>query len=704
MAASPPTPFTPEKIDFRLCVARTWNKGLGGQCIRHPTARNGFCLQHAKNERWRAHGRVDGPVPPAKLKEFKKVEAPRKTKATKGVAGEDVPAEMDSDDEHSIADRESDSDAELEEDQSCRLHFGSGAIMGAEAVGAHIKLTDAATMPDVASSSGGGLPSTPPRKRALQRGESDPNKRSRRTGKQEQMQKAVCDAPGSQTGQQVPLPQEFVASCEEYGVPAESCMRLAPLFQRWGQERAAQILGLWTFLGDGAIKPVSVPNLHVWGPSGTGKTAVLVDFLDSLKIRSVWLNCACFTALGELQARLVELLRRSAIELASTSENAPSVPRDLLHRLPAGKQLRALDRLELAHRAPLEYIVKAEKGSPGVKVVVVLDEAQELARLGGNAADIFSSLPEVLHMGNRIACLTVAGLPLSKLGLVGSRNQDPGREPQAVVFLPYTDLEAEAVLFKVLSKVDAHPIVKPNLKIIVGSGIMKFAAPHLGRNIRDLLSLGQELVSDRDFWERVAASEHIKHFTGLLQRRVQQAVESRLGLFGLSGLQDEAASAGAGRFDDAEPNEVAAATASAMRLMTKAERRLVLAAYLASRISKDDDIQLFAPRHKQHRRRGGAHMKRRQRKDDGQPSFTRPPRPAPLARVFAIYHHLARQPQLLGGPLFEHLARLREVGLLRLERQSQEHDARLLCCAELPLARACAGDLDIDLAEYLCEH
>merc|ERR1719401_2747550 len=103
-------------------------------------------------------------------------------------------------------------------------------------------------------------------------------------------------------------------------------------------------MGLWTLLGDGGTKPASVPNMQIWGPPATGKTSILFDFLDTLSIHSIWLNCASFVLAGELQAQLVELLRKTAIEAAGTN-GAPELPKELRQRLSSGRQLRALDKL-----------------------------------------------------------------------------------------------------------------------------------------------------------------------------------------------------------------------------------------------------------------------------------------------------------------------------------------------------------------------
>lgn len=64
--------FTPSVIDPAGCQARTWTLGLGGQCSLRTQAFSEFCTQHARNDTWKTHGKVDGPIPAAKLREFQR--------------------------------------------------------------------------------------------------------------------------------------------------------------------------------------------------------------------------------------------------------------------------------------------------------------------------------------------------------------------------------------------------------------------------------------------------------------------------------------------------------------------------------------------------------------------------------------------------------------------------------------------------------
>mmetsp|Transcript_74188 Transcript_74188/g.158994 ORF Transcript_74188/g.158994 Transcript_74188/m.158994 type:complete len:962 (+) Transcript_74188:87-2972(+) len=71
----------PEEIVAGLCKARTWNGGFGGQCPKRAHSDSGdFCARHGAPGGLK-HGRVDGPVPQAKLLEMQRAMA-----AARGVA------------------------------------------------------------------------------------------------------------------------------------------------------------------------------------------------------------------------------------------------------------------------------------------------------------------------------------------------------------------------------------------------------------------------------------------------------------------------------------------------------------------------------------------------------------------------------------------------------------------------------------------
>eukprot|EP00931_Biecheleriopsis_adriatica_P056434 TRINITY_DN33432_c0_g1_i2.p1 TRINITY_DN33432_c0_g1~~TRINITY_DN33432_c0_g1_i2.p1 ORF type:complete len:927 (+),score=175.40 TRINITY_DN33432_c0_g1_i2:60-2840(+) len=61
--------FTPAKIYIGRCFARVWGSGRGGQCPKPRRPSSDFCGTHG-GQKPLPHGRVDGPVPAAKLQEF----------------------------------------------------------------------------------------------------------------------------------------------------------------------------------------------------------------------------------------------------------------------------------------------------------------------------------------------------------------------------------------------------------------------------------------------------------------------------------------------------------------------------------------------------------------------------------------------------------------------------------------------------------
>jgi|Transcript_110341 high mobility group protein B1 len=64
--------FTPDDINSEKCLARLWGDGLGAQCNHAPATGSEFCTRHKSKDAWKTHGRVDGPIPEKKLKEFLK--------------------------------------------------------------------------------------------------------------------------------------------------------------------------------------------------------------------------------------------------------------------------------------------------------------------------------------------------------------------------------------------------------------------------------------------------------------------------------------------------------------------------------------------------------------------------------------------------------------------------------------------------------
>jgi len=69
--------FTPASISPRQCMARVWNSGRGGQCSSAPADGGaGLCESHsrqARSDKGLGHGRVDGPIPAKKLREFEEL-------------------------------------------------------------------------------------------------------------------------------------------------------------------------------------------------------------------------------------------------------------------------------------------------------------------------------------------------------------------------------------------------------------------------------------------------------------------------------------------------------------------------------------------------------------------------------------------------------------------------------------------------------
>lgn len=495
----------------------------------------------------------------------------------------------------------------------------------------------------------------------------------------------------------------FAASFQRHGVPVAAQGRLLPLLQRWGTARVAQVLGLWTFLGDGRSRLPATAALQVWGPAGTGKTEALFSFLQALGIRHVRLNCACFALLGELQARLVEELRRCALSAGTTAAAAPArsdTPKGLQHKPPMGCTIRPLDRLEAGLKAPLQHLARGDSaGKPGGvvpdtgKVVVVLEHSQELPRYGDGTIDSLLTLPEVLQRGGQLCLVFVGRLPFSALGVRAAQ------EPPAVAFPAYSAEEVEALLVRALSaksmpahtnklEAAARGPSKVDICALCSNGLMKFAVPYVGHNLHDLFRIGEEVL----FTHGAAGVANASMAS--LQQTIDRIVQERLGLCDVSGLLEAG--------EDVE--NAAAAGKATMRRMTEAEIRLLVSAYVAARVDKEDDIQLFAPAGRRRRRKNGSVVKQHS-EDNGRPAFLRTPQPAPLSRLLAIYHRLAQQPQLLGPPLLEQFMKLRELGLLCFAGNrvpALDRDPIVVCRAELPLIRACAAELNIDLAEYLC--
>lgn len=488
------------------------------------------------------------------------------------------------------------------------------------------------------------------------------------------------------------------ALLDSEGVPAAARGRLLRLLRRWGPERAAQVLGLWAFLGEGGARPTraKVHCLQAFGPAGTGKTAIVRDYLEAMRVQHVRINCGSLVSLGELYSTIAEELRLLAGE-ATEADDAPP------QQDAPGPQLRGLDRLERAVQRPLRLLARTAAprggesggmGMPARRVVVVLDNAQELPRLDPGIVELLPRLPEVLSSGGQLAVLTVGRLPLSSLGMLDDR------VPPAVPFGPYAAREVEAILLRELGKKQPEGGgAAPggiDLGTLVSTGLMKFAAPYVGHNLRVLISIGEDLL--RSPLEVSEARTTSSSFT-VLQSRIEQCLRLQTNLCDLSGFLAPRADT-----DNAD-----AALKATLRGMTNAEKRMLVAAYISAYTDKADDEKLFlAECQKKKQRRGQG---RKHRRDDGRPFYAHAPRAVPLMRFLAINHRLtrlagSREAHSLGTTTFENLMTLRESQLLRLSGDrtagADTRDPKVLCCADLPLVKACALDLNIDLAEYLC--
>lgn len=539
------------------------------------------------------------------------------------------------------------------------------------------------------SSIGESVPGTPQRRRPLVKEFSDPKgpetKRFRRRPSHEAVVEGKASVKAKQSQQQRQNDgsleagglerQELIEHLFQHGVPQASHQRLLPLLERFGPARTAQALGLWTFLGDGETRLPATASLQVWGPAGSGKTEVLLSYLQGLGIDHVKLSCACFTSSGELLARLAEELRQCALAKAEKMEisNADALKR-LRQKMPPGRQIRALDRLEVALKLPLEHL------SGGV--VVVLDHCQQLSSLGQAADELLLQLPEVLQCANRLVLVFVSRLPLSCLGV------PVAREPPAVAFQPYSATDVEKMISSSLSRFASSRLSSlengPSssdlraLTTICVSSLMTFAVPYVGHNMHDLLRIGEEILRTKDPASLAKAS------SSHLGQRVEEIVQQRLGLCDLTGLLER------GQVVESS----AASCAATVRRMVKTEKRLLVAAYLGSRLHKDDDVQHFMPAGRGRCRRSG--MVRHQ------PDELQEPRPVSLTRLLAIYHRLAQEPHVLSSILLEQLVNLHEAGLLRIVGGpvAVDRDAKVVCRAEPPVVSACAANLNICLPEY----
>lgn len=428
------------------------------------------------------------------------------------------------------------------------------------------------------------------------------------------------------------------------------------------------------------LRPRFESMLQVWGPSGTGKTKVVSNYLDALDIPHVWIDCFLISSQAELHGRFAKLISGFAEKKKATADKLPGTTISTAAPDVCRRQLRSLDRLQAALQGSLDSLERA-----GIeKVVIVFDHIEELPRrLGQGALERLMSWPEVLYKGNLLSLLTIGRVPLQPcVGLLDNR------APPEVVFRPYSDRELEELLLRLLpAKPQLAGVSRRSLEAVVYGGLLKFAVPFLGHNLDSLMSIGRDVI--------VAIGNGAPPSLDGLQKLVEQALKRRTGFLHV----------GSGLGSDVDPDvrSTHAVAAVNIKSMTKAEMRLGLAAYLGSHLDKMEDRQLFLPEGERRRRRRQTVTK--QRRDDGLPVHVKAPRPVPLSRLLAIYHRIARQPQLLGANLFDTLASLRESGLVRLLGETKscklDREVKIACQTELPMAVAWAKELKIDLAEYL---
>lgn len=440
-------------------------------------------------------------------------------------------------------------------------------------------------------------------------------------------------------------------------VPLKSQSLLRPLLQRFGEARHREVLALHSFLGDGQARSSCLRRrcgcaLHVWGPAGVGKTAVVTSYLKQLGHKYISLNCYCILSRADLHRKLVMGVTR----LAEEAQRAASSTVERLESKPP-RQLRAIDRLEAALKTPMKELQRLKCS----QVLIVLDHVEELiGRIGLQDFELLLALPEELSCGDMLVPITISRVPLKSLGLHSTR------EPPHVEFQPYSESETLRLLLGHFAKRDMEMVN------FVVYGLQKMAVPFVGWNLGLLMEV-VEMVLD-------SIPPGAKRDTAVLQSLIKEAYQRRVG-FVHKPIKD--------------PN----AKVNVSQTLSKAEMRLVLAAYLASHVGTQDDRQLFL-----------GHSRRRRmvvrQKDNTPPALVQQPNVVTLPRLLAIYHRLALQPRLMGSNIFDGLTKLKEAGLIRFVGEKNfkvDKDIKVTCRAELPLAQACAATLKIDLTEYLCK-
>eukprot|EP00930_Biecheleria_cincta_P089693 TRINITY_DN79031_c0_g1_i1.p1 TRINITY_DN79031_c0_g1~~TRINITY_DN79031_c0_g1_i1.p1 ORF type:complete len:333 (+),score=77.50 TRINITY_DN79031_c0_g1_i1:25-1023(+) len=207
--------FTPSSIDRNLCFARTWKGGAGGQCSKRPIGDEAFCSSHL-GDRWQVHGRVDGPIPEKKLKEFERIAASSSSSSAaatssgscQGGRGNKA-ATMEAAELGEAAAVEAASAAAAASGGSCQRGRGRGGGRKAEAVeAANLGETAAVEAASSAAAAGSGT---------CQRG------RGRGAGSKAAAAKAASATPAARRGSKVPAQE---TGSPEFDTPRSSGKRL----------------------------------------------------------------------------------------------------------------------------------------------------------------------------------------------------------------------------------------------------------------------------------------------------------------------------------------------------------------------------------------------------------------------------------------------------------------------------------------------
>lgn len=482
---------------------------------------------------------------------------------------------------------------------------------------------------------------------------------------------------------------------EAQDVPLQSSELLLPLLQQWGSARLQQVLDLWNFLGEGTAGPKSCnlsqhsdAALSVWGPRGTGKSALVEDYLQKMRFPYVKLSGLGVANRAEAHQQLVSRLTCAAIKQQRSAKSEL----ESLDPTAVPKHLRQLDQLQAALDVPLATLDRL----CFAKVVIVLDHVEELChRIGKEGLELLMKLPETLpHRGSMLALVLIGRQPLSGVSLRA--------RPSEVSFPAYTLAEIEVLIPHLLGQ--KFPDVMQSLGeanwIVVMTCLMQSARPIFGVDLRLLLDVGSDVLSEVRRSPGVISAVATSEGTGRQLKKTPSLGEAT------ERINDLVREACRGRVDlkpfaGQASHPIALADAVVQR-MTKAEKQVLLATYLGSYVNNKDDRRLFlglASRRKV--------TVRKKKEDDDIPCWEKAPKSVSLMRLVAIYHKLAlaRTSLLLGNHFWLTLVSLKEAGFVRIRNERGfriDRDIKVDSLASLYIARACAMSLEIDLAEYLC--